>query len=186
MEEKVKISVSARHLHLTEDSIDKLFGHDLHLKRKLNQVGQFAARETVTIRYGNKKIKNVRVVGPARSYNQVEVSAHDARYLGIKPPVRKSGDLKGASEITIETKKATLTGNFAIIADRHIHFSPSDAAKYGVSDGDILTLSIGGVKPGEILVHAKVSDDGYFEAHLDTDDANAFLIKTGDIGVFKK
>lgn len=186
MEEKVRISVSARHLHLTEDSLDELFGHKLHVKKKLNQVGQFAARETVTIKCGNKKIKNVRVVGPARSYNQVEVSAHDARYLGITPPVRKSGDLKDACEITIETKKSRITGNFAIIADRHIHFSPSDASKYGVSDGDILTLAIGGVKPGEVLVHAKVSDDGFFEAHLDTDDANAFLIKTGDMGVFKK
>lgn len=186
MDEKVTINISARHVHLTKESIDALFGHDLHVKKFLNQKGQFASNDVVTIKCGDKKFENVRVVGPARSYNQVEISALDARNLGINPPVRKSGDLSGAETITIETDKGSITGTFAIIADRHVHFGPEDAQKYDVKDGDFLMLYIGGVKPGVIGVHAKVSDDGYFEAHLDTDDANAFLIKSGFVGVLKK
>lgn len=186
MDEKVSINISARHVHLTKESIDKLFGHDLHVKKNLNQKGQFAAEEVVTIKCGDKKIENVRVVGPARSYNQVEISALDARSLGITPPVRRSGDLSGAEVISVETPKASITGAFAILADRHVHFSPEDAQKYGVKDGDFLMLYIGGTKPGVIEAHARVSEDGYFEAHLDTDDANAFLIKSGAVGVLRK
>ena len=186
MEEKVSINISARHVHLTKENIHKLFGHSLHVKRMLNQVGQYAAEEVVTIKNGDKKIENVRVIGPERKYNQVEISACDARMLEIKPPVRKSGNLDGAEMITIETDKGFVMGNFAIIAERHVHFSPSDALKYGVEDGDLLKLEIGEIKPGEVEVHAKVSDDGFYEVHLDTDDANAFLITSGDIGVLKK
>ena len=186
MDKKVTINISARHVHLTKESIDALFGHGLHVKKNLNQVGQFAAEEVVTIKCGDKKFENVRVVGPARSYNQVEISAFDARTLGINPPVRRSGDLTGAEVIKVETEKGSITGAYAIIADRHVHFSPEDAKKYGVNDGDFLMLYIGGKKPGVIEAHARVSEDGYFEAHLDTDDANAFLITPGDIGVLRK
>lgn len=186
MEEKVSINISARHLHLTKENIDKLFEHPLHIKRMLNQIGQYAAEEVVTIRNGDKKIENVRVIGPERNYNQVEISASDARLLGLKPPVRKSGNLDGADMITIETDKGSITGNFAIIAERHVHFSPADALKYKVEDDEVLKLEIGGIKKGEVEVHAKVSDNGFYEVHLDTDDANAFLITPGDIGVLKK
>lgn len=186
LEEKVNIMISARHVHLTSDVINELFGHELNVKNKLNQVGQFAAKEIVTIETNEGKIENVRVVGPARDYNQVEISASDARRLGIKPPVRKSGVLDGASFITIKTEKNSISGNFAIIADRHVHFSPLDAKKYGIVDNEDLYLEINGVKPGAIMVKAKVSEDGYYEAHLDTDDANAFLINSGDVGILRK
>lgn len=186
MEEKVSINISARHLHLTKENIDKLFGQPLHIKRMLNQVGDYAAQEVVTIRNGDKKIENVRVIGPERNYNQVEISACDARLLGLKPPVRKSGNLSGAEMITIETDKGSITGNYAIIAERHVHFSPADALKCGVDEDEVLKLEIGGIKKGEIEVRAKISDNGFFEVHLDTDDANAFLITPGDIGVLKK
>lgn len=186
MENNVVINISARHIHLTKESIDILFGHDLNVKKKLNQVGQFAACEVVSLKNGDKVIENVRVVGPARSCNQVEISASDARFLSINPPVRESGNLKDAATITIATQKGEITGNFAIIAKRHVHFSPSDAKLYGILDKDILFLSIKNEKDGIIKVEAKVSNDGFYEAHLDTDDANAFLIKSGDIGVLKK
>lgn len=186
MEEKVTLNISARHVHLTKEAIEILFGHELHVRNMLNQVGQYASEETVTIRNGENKIENVRIIGPARSYNQVEISAYDARKLGIIPPVKKSGKLAGAAKITIETNLGEITGNFAIIAERHVHFSKSDAKKYNVKDEEILKLEIGGIKPGIIDVYAKVSEDGFYEAHLDTDDANAFLITPGDIGVLRK
>ena len=171
---EVKINISARHVHLTKEALDILFGHELHVRNMLNQVGQFASVETV------------RVIGPVRKYNQVELAKSDVRRLGINPPVRKSGVLNDAELVTIETDKASITGNFAIIADRHVHFSPSDALKYGIVDDQILYLDIKGVKPGTIIVKAKITDYGFYEAHLDTDDANAFLITPGDIGELRK
>lgn len=186
LEEKVNIMISGRHVHLTSEAINKLFGHELHVRNNLNQVGQFASIETVTLETSEGVIENVRVIGPARKYNQVEVSHSDARKLGLKLPVRKSGNLAGAGYITIKTDNGNISGNFAVIADRHVHFSPEDAKKYKVLDGEDLYLEINGVKPGTILVKAKVSEDGYFEAHLDTDDANAFLLNSGDVGILRK
>lgn len=184
--ENVKINISARHVHLTEDAINILFHHDLTKRNNLNQLGQFASNETVTIKASGEEIKNVRVVGPARSYNQVEISKSDARKLEINPPIRKSGDLSGAEEITIETEFGSITGNFAIIADRHIHFSKSDAENFNIQDDDELKLYIDGIKKGVVYVHARVSDDGFFEAHLDTDDANAFLLDKNAVGRMEK
>lgn len=184
--EKVTINISARHVHLTAEAVQILFGHELTKRNDLNQVGQFACEETVRIKTEAGVIENVRVIGPARSYNQVEIAASDARRLGINPPVRKSGHLDGASFIHIETDGGMIEGNYAIIADRHVHFSPDDAKKYGVVDDQLLNLEIKGEKPGVIEVKAKVSDDGYYEVHLDTDDANAFLIKPGDIGYLSR
>lgn len=186
LEENVNIMISARHVHLTQDAIKVLFDDGLHVRNMLNQVGQFAAEETVSVYTSRGRFDNVRVIGPGRSYNQVELSQYDARVLGLDLPVRRSGDLSDAGEVTIETTKGKIKGNFAIIADRHVHFSPEDALKYGVVDGEELYLEIIGEKAGVVLANAKVSDDGYFEAHLDTDDANAFLIKSGDIGVIRK
>lgn len=186
LEENVNIMISGRHVHLTEDAINKLFGHELHVRNNLNQVGQFASIETVTIETSEGVIENVRVIGPARKYIQVEMSASDARRLGLRLPVRKSGNLDGAGLIKVRTDKGEITGNFAIIADRHVHFSLDDAKKYKVSDGEDLYLEIDGEKKGAILVKAKVSIDGYFEAHLDTDDANAFLLNSSDIGILRK
>lgn len=183
---EVKINISARHVHLTKEALDILFGHELHVRNMLNQVGQFASVETVRVKTKDGVIDNVRVIGPVRKYNQVELAKSDVRRLGINPPVRKSGVLNDAELVTIETDKASITGNFAIIADRHVHFSPSDALKYGIVDDQILHLDIKGVKPGTIIVKAKITDYGFYEAHLDIDDANAFLITPGDIGELRK
>lgn len=183
---EVKINISARHVHLTKEALDILFGHELHVRNMLNQVGQFASVETVRVKTKDGVIDNVRVIGPVRKYNQVELAKSDVRRLGINPPVRKSGVLNDAELVTIETDRGSITGNFAIIADRHVHFSPSDALKYGIVDDQILYLDIKGVKPGTIIVKAKITDYGFYEAHLDTDDANAFLITPGDIGELRK
>ena len=186
MKETVKINISARHVHLTREAHAKLFDHDLTVRNPLNQVGQFAANETVTVKTAKGVIENVRIIGPLRSYNQVELSMTDARKLGIKPPVRKSGHLDGAEVVTISTPKGEITEACCIIADRHVHMNPDTALKLGVVDDEMLKLAIPGVKSGVIDVKAKVSDDGYFEVHLDTDDANAFLINPQDEGTLFK
>lgn len=186
MEEKVSMNISARHVHLTKEAHAKLFEHDLTVRNPLNQVGQFAANETVTVKTDKGVFENVRIIGPLRSYNQVELSMTDARKLGIKPPVRKSGNLNGAEMVTIATEKGEITEACCIIADRHVHMNPAKAQELGVVDDEVLKLAIPGDKSGVIDVHAKVSDDGYYEVHLDTDDANAFLINPGDIGTLSK
>ena len=186
MEEKVSMNISARHVHLTKEAHAKLFEHDLTVRNPLNQVGQFAANETVTVKTDKGVFENVRIIGPLRSYNQVELSMTDARKLGIKPPVRKSGNLNGAEMVTIATEKGEITEACCIIADRHVHMNPAKAQELGVVDDEVLKLAIPGDKSGIIDVHAKVSDDGYYEVHLDTDDANAFLINPGDIGTLSK
>ncbi len=180
---EVNIMISARHLHITEEALNILFGHELHVRNMLNQVGQFGALEVVTLRCGDKELKNVRIIGPVRSYNQVEISRSEARFLGIYPPVRSSGDLEGASFIEIVGPKGVVSGNFAVIANRHVHMSPDDAKRLNVKNKEVLKLQINSTKRGVVEVEAKVSDDGYFEVHLDTDDANAFLVDNMDKGV---
>lgn len=180
MEYKVNVMISNRHVHLTEDDYNKLFDKPITIKKELNQVGGFAANEVVNIKNGDKVIENVRIVGPFRSYNQVEISKSDARKLGLNPPVRRSGDLIGAENIEIFTEKGSILVSGAIIANRHVHMNPSDALKYGVVDKQKVVLKIDGDKSGTMDAEVKVSEDGYYEVHIDTDDANAFLLNNND------
>lgn len=178
---KVKVAISNRHVHLTKETYEKLFDEPITKKNDLHQIGQFAANQTLTIIYGDNCFENVRVVGPFRSYNQVEISKNDARKLRVSPPVRTSGDLVGSLPITLKTDKCSVElEEGLIIADRHVHFNTSDANKYHVKDKDKVKIHILGEKRGTIEAFAKVSDDGYFELHLDTDDANAFLLENDD------
>ena len=181
MKYKVNVAISNRHIHLTEKTYNMLFDTPITVKKELNQIGQFAANETVTILNGENVMEGVRIVGPFRAYNQVEISQTDARKLKLNPPVRSSGDLKGSETITVKTDKATIELTEAcIIADRHVHFNTNEADKYNVKTGDLVKLYIDGDKSGVIDAHAKVSDDGFYEVHIDTDDASAFRLNTGD------
>ena len=176
-----KVGVSNHHVHLTKEVYEKLFAEELTLKNKLHQIGEFASNQTVDIKCGENELKNLRIIGPFRKYNQVEISANDARKLGVKPPVRKSGDIKGSVPVTIIGPKGQVDlEEGVILANRHVHFSPSDAQKYKVVDNQTLYVKIDGVKKGIIEAQAKVSDNGYFELHIDTDDAFAFLLNNGD------
>ena len=178
---KVNVAVSNRHVHLTRETYYKLFDFDITKRNDLNQIGQFAANETVDLVSGDNVIEKVRIVGPFRNYNQVEISKTDARKLKLNPPVRTSGDLTGSEHITLRTETASITlDEGCIIADRHVHFNTNEADKYKVKDKDKLKIHFLGEKRGTIEAFAKVSDDGYYELHLDTDDANAFLLNTGD------
>lgn len=175
---KIKVGVSNRHVHLKQKDLDILFGKDLTVKSNLTQPGQFACNETVTIKTNKSEINNVRVLGPVRNYTQIEISKTDAYKLGINPPVRTSGDLNDSEIVTLIGPKGSIETNGCIIADRHIHITYEDKKKYNIPDK--INIKINGTKKGIIEVSVKPSDVAFFELHLDTDDANAFLIKNGD------
>ncbi len=182
----VSIGVSNRHVHLTKEHLEILFGKDYKLEKKsdLNQPGQYSSTSLVTLKTEKDEINNVRVLGPVRDYTQVEISKTDAYKLGINPPIRNSGDIKGSSKITIIGPKGRVDLNEGcIIATRHIHILPKQVKAYNLEGIEKVNVKINGEKGGIITnVYLKVSDESYFEMHLDTDDANAHLVKNGDIG----
>ena len=180
---KVNIGVSARHVHVTKEDVKELFGEGYELTKKfdLSQPVQFACEEQVTLKGPKGIFERVRILGPERSKTQVEVSKTDTFKLGINPPVRNSGDLDDAVEITIIGPKGEITRNAAIIAARHLHIDPITASKLNLTNDDFVKVRVGGEKPGLLEhVYVRVSDKFVYEVHLDTDDANAFLIKQGD------
>ena len=183
---KVSIGVSNRHVHLTKEHLSVLFGEDYELEKKndLTQPGQYASTSLVTLKTNKSEINNVRVLGPVRNYTQVEISKTDAYKLGLNPPVRNSGDLEGSEAITIVGPNGTVHVNeCCIIAARHIHILPEQLKVYGLEGREKVNVKLSGEKGGIITnVYLKVSDKYFFELHLDTDDANAHLIKNGDIG----
>lgn len=180
----VPVGVSARHIHLTQEHVETLFGKGYQLtKKKMLMGGQFASNEVVTI-VGLKlrAIENVRILGPVRKKSQVEISATDAIKLGINVPVRESGDVAGSAPIAIVGPKGVLYLNEGcIIAMRHIHMSPADAMAAGVKDGDFVSVKAENER-GTIFNHVKIRVDESFtlEMHIDTDEANAAQIKCGD------
>jgi len=186
----VPIAVSARHCHLSKDDLETLFGkgYELTKMKDLSQPGQFAATETVIIVGPRGAIENVRILGPARNLTQVEVSKTDAIKLGLNPPVRRSGDIKGSSPVTIIGPKGSIyLREGLIIAQTHIHMSPEDAAAFQVSDGENVRITIDDERPisfEKVLV--RVSPDFRLEMHIDTDEANAGLIATGHKGKLSK
>ena len=176
-----KIAVSNRHLHLTKEIYDELFDEPLSIKRPLNQIGEFASFQTVTLKTEKGEIPNVRLIGPLRKYNQVEISRSDAYLLGINPPVRESGDLEDSETITIVGPKGEVTLTDACIqAERHVHMNEKKAEELGLKHEDMVKLIVNNDKGGIMEAFVKVSSNGYFEIHLDKDDANCFLLKTGD------
>ncbi len=175
---KLKVGVSNRHIHLKQSDLDILFGYDLTKKNRLNQPGQFATNEVLTIKTAKSEINNVRVLGPVRDYTQIEISQTDAYKLGLNPPVRSSGHLEDSEVVTLIGPHGSITTNGCIIADRHIHVTYVDKEKYHLPDK--VMVKIVGKKPGIIEVNIKPSEEAFFEMHLDTDDANAFLLKNGD------
>lgn len=178
----MNVGISNRHVHLTEDDFKKLFNNkELEVVKYLNQPGQFASNLKVTIKTGKSEISGVRVLGPLRDYTQVEISKTDAYKLGLNPPVRESGNLKGSEDITIIGDNEITLKECTIIATRHIHASKEDLVKYNLDASKKYKVKINGEKGGIINnVSIKVSDKAFFEMHLDTDDGNGHLLKCGD------
>lgn len=181
---QVPIGVSARHIHLTQEHVEALFGEGYRLTKKKELMGgQFASNETVTV-VGLKlrAIENVRVLGPVRKASQLEISATDAIKLGIAAPIRESGNVAGSAPIAVVGPKGVIyLQEGCIIAMRHIHMSPADAMAAGCKDGDMVSVKADNER-GTIFNHVKVRVDESFtlEMHIDTDEANASRIKTGD------
>jgi putative phosphotransacetylase len=172
------VSISARHIHLEKADLEKLFGegYELTKLKDISQPGQWAANEQVTIQGLKGMIENVRILGPLRLQTQVEVARSEARKLGIKLPVRNSGNLKGSAPITIIGPVGRLElAEGCIIADRHIHMTNADAERFGVKDNQKVNVAVEGEKSGVMgKVTIRVRDQYALDMHIDTDDANAF------------
>lgn len=185
-ERAVPIAVSARHVHLQPDHVEVLFGagYELTQRSQLSQPGQFAANETVMIAGPKSSIERVRILGPVRKASQVEVSFTDAMKLGVKPPLRESGNIEGSAPITLIGPKGSVhIKQGLIIAQSHIHMTPIDATRFGVEDGEYITVDSDGIRPISFRnVRIRVNERYRLEMHIDTDEANAGFITQGAIG----
>ncbi len=182
----IPIGVSNRHIHLSREDLDTLFGKGYELTpiKELSQPGQFACKETLTIIGPSMRpIEGVRVLGPVRRASQVEISATDSYALKVKPPVRESGKIEGSAPIRIVGPKGVVElSEGCIIANRHIHMSPSDGIAFGVSDGDYVDVDVNGKRRTRWFdVQIRVHKDFRLEMHVDTDDANSAGIGNGFI-----
>ncbi len=181
----IPVGVSNRHIHLSKSDLETLFGkgYELQPLKDLSQPGQYACKETLTVIGPSlRPIEKVRVLGPVRSSTQVEISRTDSFTLKVKPPVRPSGETAGSATVTIAGPKGVITvPECCIIANRHIHMSMADAARFGVKDGDFVTVdALGERKTRWYDVQIRANDAFRLEMHIDTDDANAAGIKNGD------
>lgn len=182
----VPIGVSNRHIHLSHEDVEALFGAGYQLTpiKELSQPGQYACKETLTIiGLSLRPIENVRVLGPERKRSQVEISCTDSYTLKVKPPVRESGKVEGSAPITIVGPKGVVTlSEGCIIANRHIHMSPADGERFGLRDGDTVTVDAQGTRRTRFYdVQVRVHKDFRLEMHIDTDDANAVGLGNGSV-----
>ena len=184
----LSIGVSNRHIHISLEDLERLFGPGSRLtpERSITQPGQFAARERVRVTGPKGSIDGVRIVGPARPRTQVELASSDCRLLGVSAPTRASGSTEGSAPIRLEGPEGSIElPEGAIIAARHVHLSPADATRFGLADGDRVMVTLGrgdrrGTLP-DVLVRA--GEKHATELHLDTDEAHAFGVTTGDVAI---
>lgn len=180
----IEIEASGRHVHVTQEQAQRLFGHGLTKERPLSQPGQYLAKERVSVLGPKGAFQNVAVLGPPRKEGQVEISLTDGKVLGITPPVRLSGDV-------VDTPPVTLLGPMGrvemtrglLVAKRHIHLTPADGEKFGVRDGQTVRLQVYSRRPvifedTVVRIHKDFSP----AVHLDYDEANACGFQKGDLG----
>lgn len=182
--------VSARHVHLSAQHVAALFGagHNLTPKRPLSQPGQFLCEERVDIVTSKGIFRNVAILGPVRERTQVELSHSDAKALGVGAPVRLSGDLDGAGCVHLVSAVGMLTvPNSVIVAQNHIHMTPKDAAHYGVTDKEVVRVTMSTARPLTFdTVLVRVSDSAALALHIDVDEANACAFTDGDTALLLK
>ena len=180
----VELEASGRHVHVTAQQAQTLFGHPLTPERPLSQPGQYLAKERVRLIGPKGEFRDVAVLGPERKEGQVEISLTDGRILGIDPPIRLSWDVAGSPGITLEGERGSVTLPQGVIAaQRHVHLTPEDAVKFGVKNGQTVRLQTYTVRPtvfGDVAV--RVSPDFASYVHLDYDEANACGFRKGDLG----
>jgi len=179
------LEVSAHHIHLSQEHVEALFGegHQLTWHSDLSQPGQFASKEILTLVGPKGKIERIRVLGPTRKETQIEIAMTEQFRLGIHPPIRESGDLKGTPGCTLEGPKGSVNIEKGVIcAERHIHMTPEDALRYGLKDKAVVRVRVKGERElifGDVLV--RVNPNYKMAMHIDTDEANAANLKTGDL-----
>lgn len=180
----VELEASGRHVHVTAQQALELFGHPLTPKRPLSQPGQYLANERLAIIGPKGKLENVAVLGPERKEAQVEVSMTDARVLGVEAPVRLSGDVKDSPGITLVSDRSRVhLRQGCLVAQRHIHLTPGDAKRFGVTDKQVVKLKTFTERPVIFEnVAVRVSPDFASYVHLDYDEANACGFRKGDLG----
>lgn len=180
----IPIGVSNRHIHLKREDLDQLFGegYQLTTAKELSQPGEFAANETVRVIGPKGEFPAVRVLGPLRKFTQLEISKTDSFSLGVKAPLRASGNIDGTPGIKLVGPKGELEiQEGVIVAERHIHMTPGDAANYNVQNGDYVSVKSGGERSlvfNQVLI--RVKDSYALDMHIDTDEANAAGLRTGD------
>ncbi len=183
--EQIKVGVSQRHIHLSREDLDILFGKGYELTKMKTLMGrEYASQETVTLVGPSlKAIEKVRVLGPVRNKTQVEISKTDTFVLKVSPPVRPSGEVAGSEKLVVVGPKGSVyLKEGVIIANRHIHLSTGYAEKHNIKDGEYVDVMIDGIKPTKFYdVQVRVRDDFNIEMHIDTDDANSAGLKNGDI-----
>lgn len=181
--DQIKIGVSQRHVHLSREDLDILFGEGYELTKKKMLMGrEFASNEVVTLVGPSlKSIENVRVLGPVRKNTQVEISRTDTFVLKVSPPVRPSGQIEGSERMVLVGPKGSVyLKEGVIIANRHIHLTPEYAERHGISDNDYVDVMVEGIKPTKFYdVQVRIRDDFNVEMHIDTDDANSAGLKNG-------
>lgn len=187
MDKPVLIETSARHLHVSREAMDILFGEGTQLtpKKDLSQPGQFACEERVQVIGPKGSFPAVTILGPFRSATQVELSATDARSIGITCPIRESGDIEGSGACKLVGPKGELElANGVIVAKRHIHATPADAEKYGLKDKQI--VSVKADSDGRSLIFGdvvvRVNPNFSLAMHIDTDESNAAGMVPGAFG----
>lgn len=181
---KIKVGVSNRHIHISEKDFKFLFGNsEFSSKSPLSQEGEFASNYVLTVKTLKNKIDKVRIVGPFRDKTQLEISLTDAYFLGINPPVKMSGNFENGEDVVLcNLEKELILEGGCIIANRHIHINTNEQDKYGMYDGDVFSVKIDGIRGGVLNnVIVKAKDNYSLELHLDTDEANAMMLKNGDI-----
>ncbi len=186
----VPIGVSNRHVHVTEEVFHILFGPDAEMTKKsdVKQPGQFAANECVTVVGPKGKFEKVRILGPARPFNQIEISKTDCFKLGVKADVKLSGDISGSPGVTLIGPKGQVTlEEGCIVALRHIHMLPEQARALHLHDGEIVDVETFGERAGILgNVVVRVSEKSAWEMHIDTDEANAMGLKNNDLVYIRK
>ncbi len=187
MAKTVLVETSARHVHVTKEALEILFGEGYQLTKKkdLSQPGQFACEERVQVIGPKSSFPAVSILGPERKETQVELSASDARSIGVKAPVRESGDLEGSGGCKIVGPKGEIEiDKGVIVAKRHIHMTKADAEKYGLSDKQIVSVKLDtdgrSLIFGDVVV--RVSDSYALAMHIDTDESNAAFASAGLMG----
>lgn len=181
----IPLGLSNRHIHLCREDMDALFGKGSELTklRNLKQPGQYACEETLTIRGPKGELHKVRVLGPLRPETQIEISGTDGFLLGVRAPVRESGQLQSTPGIELIGPNGSVKKDGGVImALRHIHMTPQDAMLFGVKDGEMVCVDIGDETRRAIFknVLIRVSDKYSLEMHIDTDEANAVGARNGD------